>query len=129
VAAEIAAADYAHRDRALRDPGGLQSARCENANKGAGQAGGSCYRLAFAAAQAPTHFACTVGETVVDTRLGVGTTGELCFTGPPTAFGLTGPPTAFWAKARLGKALPPTPSNITSMMATLFILRFLSCGA
>ncbi len=48
-----------------------------------------------------------------------GTTGEFCFTGPPTAFCFVGPPTELCAKA--GWALPNAPRIMTMTSAPFFM--------
>jgi hypothetical protein len=61
------------------------------------------------------------GEMGADPVLLAGTTGEVCFTGPPTTPDLVfGPPTAFCAKAGLANAQ----STKTDMTAPLFIDKF-----
>jgi hypothetical protein len=66
------------------------------------------------------------GETGADPVLLAGTTGDVCFTGPPTTLDLLfGPPTAFCAKTGLANAQ----STRTDMTAPLFIddFPFKSC--
>jgi hypothetical protein len=58
------------------------------------------------------------GETGADAVLLAGTTGDVCFTGPPTTLDLFfGPPTEFCAKAGLANAQ----STRTDMTALIFI--------
>jgi hypothetical protein len=59
--------------------------------------------------------------TEVDPLLLSGTTGEVCFTGPPTALCFVGPPTAFCAPAGSDMAHPMTPKIMTISAAHRFI--------
>lgn len=62
------------------------------------------------------------GETGADPVLLAGTTGDVCFTGPPTTLDLFfGPPTEFCAKVGLANVQ----STRTDMTAPLFIDDFL----
>jgi hypothetical protein len=85
--------------------------------------------VAFAGAEATFGGSLTEvdgGEMETDPVLLAGTTGEICFTAPPTTLDLVfGPPTAFCAKAGLANAQ----STRTDMTAPLFIddFPFTSC--